>query len=1041
MSDQPLPLGLYERVLDEELAQLLESCPDVTATLEKIDDESEVESYSQLLSHILRGTLPNTAPKDRLPLINRLIELLSAQDGLDYTLRRRLIAAPKTLVTQVSTKDQKTPLCRPETPLSISSLLTGNADDPQLEREIRTELQNCDRVDILVSFIKWSGLSLLLSAFEEIEERGIPVRIITTSYMGASDPPAIEWLASRRNVSLRISYDTERTRLHAKAYHFHRASGYSTAYIGSANMSRPAMTSGLEWTVKVTAQDMPHILARFTAEFETYWRHESFIPYDSSQADRFRVAIAGVRNADSQEGPRFFADLKPHPFQERVIEALEAARFTGSMRNLVVAATGTGKTVMAAFDYTKFRRTNPGASRLLFVVHRKEILRQARDCFRAVLRDFNFGDLLVDGQRPENWEAVFASVQSLNQQHLWKSLGADHFHYVIVDEAHHGTAPIYRPLFEHLKPKILLGLSATPERMDGTSILPDFDNRYAAEIRLPEALEEKLLCPFHYFGVTDPISTADDRFWANGRYDTHELENVYTGANLHAQLRLDAIRAAIQRYHPDLESTRAVGFCAGVRHAEFMAEKFREIGHNAETILGDTPRNIRDSRLTDFRAGKIQYLFVVDVLSEGIDVPEINLILFLRPTESLTVFLQQLGRGLRHAPEKECLTVLDFVGQVHRRYRIDRKLSALLRHTRRRIDREIERDFPNLPPGCSIQFERVAREHVLENIRRSLGNLNQFVPEVIRTFTSETGRTLTFGNFINETGIEPVELLKNRTWSQWKDLAAGTKTVADQDCIEARKALRRFALRTDDDLLDKVLKVTNSTVAEEPTCYGMTDNEAGMLHYMLWSGDGDHLGVSSYKESFKRWVSNPSGARDLAEVIEWRRAQRPYPTFAADLPFACNLKIHAAYGLREITAAFGKANLATTGPAGTGVVHLEQQRAYLHLVTFRKEERDFAPATRYKDYPVSPTILHWESQSGTAQTHTTGQNYINFRDRGYTILFFARIEKRVGDEPAPYVFLGPAKDLLSYNGNNPIQMLWELEHAMPADLYEQGRTA
>jgi hypothetical protein len=248
-------------------------------------------------------------------------------------------------------------------------------------------------------------------------------------------------------------------------------------------------------------------------------------------------------------------------------------------------------------------------------------------------------------------------------------------------------------------------------------------------------------------------------------------------------------------------------------------------------------------------------------------------------------------------------------------------------------------------------------------------------------------------------------------------------------------------LRTDDDLLEKVLKVTNSTVADEPSSYGMTDNEAGMLHYMLWSGDGDHLGVSSYKESFKRWISNPSGARDLAEVIEWRRGQRPYPTFAADLPFACNLKIHAAYGLREITAAFGKANLATTGPAGTGVVHLEQQRAYLHLVTFRKEERDFAPATRYKDYPVSPTILHWESQSGTAQTHTTGQNYINFRDRDYTILFFARIEKRVGDEPAPYVFLGPAKDLLSYNGNNPIQMLWELEHAMPADLYEQGRTA
>lgn len=1041
VNEEHLHTGLYERLLDEELADLLKSRPDIIPTLVKLDDESEVESYSQFLGSLLREALPNAEQKHRLPLLNRLIEILADQSGTDYTLRRKLLAAPKTLLTQVRPADQANPWGHPETPLSISSLLTGSADDPPLEREIRTELQSCDRVDILVSFIKWSGLSLLLSAFEEIEERGVPVRIITTSYMGASDPPAIEWLAQRRNVSMRISYDTERTRLHAKAYHFHRASGYSTAYIGSANMSRPAMTSGLEWTVKVTAQDMPHVMARFEAEFETYWRHESFVSYDANQTERFREAISSARNAPNTAGFRFFADLKPHPFQERVIEALEAARSNGSMRNLVVAATGTGKTVMAAFDYARFRQRNAGAARLLFVVHRKEILRQARDCFRAVLRDFNFGDLLVDGQRPETWEAVFASVQSLNQQNLWESLGAGHFQYVIVDEAHHGAAPSYRPLFEHLKPKILLGLSATPERMDGSSILPDFDNRFAAEIRLPEALEEKLLCPFHYFGVTDPVSTADDRFWTNGRYDARQLENVYTGDDLQAQLRLDAIHSAIQRYHPDIENTRAVGFCAGVNHAEFMARRFREAGYSAETILGGTPSHIRDSRLSDFRSGKLQFLFVVDVFSEGIDVPEINLVLFLRPTESLTVFLQQLGRGLRHAPEKECLTVLDFVGQVHRRYRIDRKLSALLRHTRRRIDREIERDFPNLPPGCSIQFERVAREHVLENIRWSLGNLNQFVPEAIRTFTNETGRSLTFGNFIDETSISPIELLKSRTWSQWKDLAAGTETVADPDCVEICRTLRRVALRTDPRLLAKMKRLATCQLAEEPSVYGLSDQEAAMVHYMLWSGDGNRLGVTSYKDSFNRWLANRNGARDLVEVIDWRLAKQAYPTFNTELPFACDLLIHAAYGLREVTSAFGKANLQTTGPTGTGVVHLEQERVYIHFVTFRKEDRDFAPTTRYKDYPISPKILHWESQSGTTQQHSTGQNYIHFRERGYTILFFARMEKRVDNESAPYVFLGPAKNLLAYRGNRPIQMEWELEHPVPADLYEQARTA
>lgn len=1040
MESKKLPTGIYERVLDQDLEELLRQHPELGVTLEKIDEESEAEFYSQFIRHLLVKALPNTKSDQRLKLINRLVELMAAQDGLEYTLRRRLISSPKSLLTEVKANEQSVSWAHPETPLSISSLLTGAADDPPLEREIRTELQSCDRVDILVSFIKWSGLSLLMAAFEEIEARGVPVRIITTSYMGASDPAAIEWLANRRNVSIRISYDTERTRLHAKAYHFHRLSGYSTAYIGSANISRPAMTSGLEWTVKVTAQDMPHILARFSAEFETYWQHESFVPYDASQAERFRDAIHSVRSPSEENGQRFFADLKPHPYQERVIEALDAARLGGSMRNLVVAATGTGKTVMAAFDYARFRRKNPEGARLLFVVHRKEILQQARDCFRAVLRDFNFGDLLVDGQRPAQWDAVFASVQTLNQQRPWEQFGDDYFHFLIVDEAHHGAAASYRPLFNHLKPAILLGLTATPERMDGSSILPDFDNRFAAEIRLPEALEEKLLCPFHYFGVTDPISTADERFWRNGKYDSAELEAVYTGDDLRALQRLDVIHDAIRRYQPDLTGIRAVGFCAGVQHADFMARKFKEMKYAAETILGETPRQVREARLRDFRDGRLQFLFVVDVLSEGIDVPEINLVLFLRPTESLTVFLQQLGRGLRHAPEKECLTVLDFVGQVHRRYRIDRKFTALLRHARRRIDHEIEKDFPNLPPGCSIQFERVARQYVLDNINRSLGDLNHFVPEAIQTFKAETELPLTFGNFIDATNLSPVELLNRKTWSEWKDAAAGTNTITDPNRSETRQALRRFVLRTDTDFLDQALRIANSKVAEDPSGYQISNEQAGMLHYALWGKDGNGVGVSTYQESFQRWLNNPSATRDLVEIIEWRRKKQAFATFSAALPFACPLRIHAAYGLREITAAFGIANLHTSGPAGTGVIPLHDRRAYVHLVTFRKEEKDFAPTTRYKDYPISPTLLHWETQSSTAQEHSMGQNYIHFRAHGYTILFFARVEKRISGETSPYVFLGPASELISFEGDRPIQMVWKLEHAMPAEIFEEART-
>lgn len=1035
-----LPEGIYERLLDEELRDFLAAHPELAPTFEKLDDEAEPHTFSQFVSQVLLQALPACKPGQRRLLVNRLLELLSAVDGLDYTLKKQLLDQPKTLLRQLRSVDQPESLPRPVTSLSVSSLLTGAGDDPQLERELRMEMMTADRVDILVSFIKESGLQLLKPAFESLAERRVPVRIITTSYMGASDPGAVEWLAAFPHFSVRVSYDTERTRLHAKAYHFIRHTGYSTAYIGSANMSRPAMTSGLEWTVKVTAQDMPHILERFEAEFETYWSREEFAPYDRTAPERFREAIAFANRSSAESGPRFFADIRPHSYQERILDALVAERDEDSFRNLVVAATGTGKTVIAALDYARFRRGNPSSSRLLFVVHRKEILQQARDCFRSVLRDFNFGEMLVDGKVPKNWDHVFASVQSLTARSPWTDLGAGHFDFVIVDEAHHGTASSYRPLFEHLNPTVLLGLTATPERMDNTSILPDFNNRFAAEIRLPEALEEKLLCPFHYFGVTDPVSVSDERFWRNGKYDVTELEAVYTGDDIRARDRLNAVLQAIGRYHPNLKTIRAIGFCVSVRHAEFMAEKFCEAGLPAEVVVGETPTALRDERVRDFRGGKLPFLFTVDVFSEGVDIPEINLVLFLRPTESLTVFLQQLGRGLRHAPEKDCLTVLDFVGQAHRKYRADRKFSALLRHSRRQIDKEIENDFPNLPPGCNIHLERVAREHLLANIRQTLGNLNSFIPEAIRTFKAETGKELNFGDFVRETQLSPLAILKNRTWSEWKDLAAGTQTVVDPDLRDARQALSRICLRTDPAFLEKVERLSSAKVAEDPAVYGLSEPEANGLHYTLWSKKGADLGVTNHRESFARWLRNTSAAADLVEIAQWRRSLHPFSTSGINLGYPCPLRLHAAYGYREITAAFGKATLATSGPAGVGVIHIEEHKTYLHFVTFRKEEKDFAPTTRYKDYPISRNRLHWESQVGTTRASATGRNYLHFRERGYTILFFARLEKQTEGRTSPFLFLGPASGLLSAEGDRPVKMVWDLAHPMPAELYETART-
>jgi len=1029
-----LPIGLYERLLDEELQELLESKPELKAILRSIDDESQPHTYSRFLLEVLEQALRNEKPEGRLVLVNRIVQLVSETDGLQYLIKRKILSKKEQLLLEVKSENRKS--VRPTTPLSTSILLTGQRGDPPLEHELRAEMATADRVDILVSFIKWSGLRLLRPAFESLVGSGVRVRIISTSYMGASDPEALEWLASQPNIEVRLSYDTGGTRLHAKAYQFIRDTGFSTAYIGSANMSHAAMTSGLEWTVKVTEQDMKHVLERFSAEFASYWDSPEFEPFLKDDFARFRTAIGRARARDSST-PVFFADITARPFQERVLEALAAARESGENRNLVVAATGTGKTVISALDYRRFAEASGGLPNLLFVAHRKEILQQAQSCFRAVLRDANFGELLVDGRSPIEWKHVFASVQSLSANQFWQSLGDNHFQFVVIDEAHHLPAGSYRPIINNLRPELLLGLTATPERMDGSSILSDFGGRYAAEIRLPEALEERLLCPFHYFGVTDTIDLSEERFWSNGRYNSTELEAVYTGDDFRARQRLDLILTALANYQPDLTETKGIGFCAGAVHAKYMAESFRAAGIPSEVLLGDTPSDIRQQRLRDFREGTTVFLFTVDVLSEGVDIPDINLVMFLRPTESLTVFLQQLGRGLRHAPGKDCLTVLDFVGQTHRRYRLDRKFSALLTDGRMRLDKEVEQDFPSLPAGCNIQLERVARDEVLRKIRAVLDDLNSFIPETIRTWESESDQPLWFGSFIEATGLQAADVLRTKTWSEWKAVALRKSRPSDADISAGRKALSRIALRTDPVLLQAISRMP---YREDET--GIEDTRVGVaLHYLLWGRTGTEVGVASVNESIGKWNANPTLVSDAAEIADWRLSIASTVMPEIQLPSGHRLRLHAEYGSAEIKSLLDLATIDASGSTGVGAFHSRENKFYVNLVTFQKEDKDFSPTTRYEDYPISRTKLHWQSQSGTSQDSQRGKGYIHFKERGYAVLFFARLKKRVGRETSPFVFLGPVSELLSYEGDRPISMVWELEYPMPAHLFEHARPA
>jgi hypothetical protein len=443
--------------------------------------------------------------------------------------------------------------------------------------------------------------------------------------------------------------------------------------------------------------------------------------------------------------------------------------------------------------------------------------------------------------------------------------------------------------------------------------------------------------------------------------------------------------------------------------------------------------------MNDFRAGKIRFIFARDVLNEGLDVPDINTVLFLRPTESLTVFLQQLGRGLRHAPEKDCLTVLDFVGQAHHRYRIDRKLKALLTKRRFNLQREVEMSFPHLPAGCSIQLDRLARDYVLANIRENLRNLADQVPDRLESFEHEAGQPLTFGNFVRFHDYSPEALLSRKTWSQWKAVARLTEIPNDPDIERLQDSLISAAQTSGPREIQRLRRVTERLrEGDVSAAVAVAGQSALMTHYRLWGQSGQKLGFATLEESYRRVARNPSVLRDLDEVLTWADEETHVGSLSLNIPHPCELELHATYGNDEIKAALGGASFESAGVTGVGWLHFPQIKTFAALVTFQKTEKEFSPSTMYRDYPVSRELLHWETQSQTSQASETGQTLIHHESRAYTMLFFARARKKAEGVTAPFTFLGSAR-LESYKSERPIQMVWRLDHPMPAEIFEENR--
>lgn len=922
----------------------------------------------------------------------------------------------------------------PYTRLTHSELFTGGNMGLSLESELKKEILSADRIDLLVSFIKFKGIIILERELKEFTKQGGKLRIITTTYMGASDYKAIYLLSKLENTEVKISYNNGNERLHAKAYLFHRNTGFHTGYIGSSNFSRSALTDGLEWNIKITTKEVSHIIDKFQKTFDSYWQSDDFETFnDSIHKEKLISSLNQGKIEKHIDINLAFFDIKPYPFQLEILEKLEVERSVHDRnRNLVVAATGTGKTIISAFDYKNFRQINK-SSKLLFLAHRKEILTQSLFTYRGILRDNNFGELWVDGLEPTSYEYVFASIQTLNNRLENLNLSPQYFDYIVIDECHHLTANSYRGIINYFKPKVLLGLTATPERMDGGDIQEDFHHRIAAEIRLPEALNRKLLCPFQYFGITDSIDLSSVG-WVRGRYVASELTNVYTANDG----RVREIINAIEKYTKDISDVRALGFCGSMEHAKFMAEKFLLAGFKADYLTSANNQN-RDIARSKLLNKEINYLFVVDIFNEGVDIPEIDTVLFLRPTESLTVFLQQLGRGLRLADDKDCLTVLDFVGNARPEYVFENKFRALIGKTATTVYKEIEDNFPHLPLGCSIILEKKAKEIILGNIKAATTiNRNQIINK-IKNFKHQTTLPFNLKNFLSFHNI-PIQFIYKYKIDGWKRLCQKAGVFIDLDSSNEKEIFsaisNKWISTASTSYFQFILRVAKENFQVQFSDFNEEEQiMLLMLHYDIWQKAG---GFESIDASIRAIGKNKVLVEEIIEVLEILIDNIDFKEIDIDLPYNQPLKVHARYTRDQILAAFGLSTFERKSSSREGVAESTDLNTELLFINLIKTEENFSPTTMYDDYAINEYLFHWQSQNSAGPETSKGISYIKHQENNKIILLFVR--EKANDEYSNtmgYVFIGEG-NLKEHYGAKPMNIKWKLNEPMPHYLWNEA---
>ena len=954
---------------------------------------------------------------------------------------------------------------------------------------LKQELLNCKKFYFIVSFIRYSGIQLLISTLDELGKQGIQGEIITSVYLNITDSKALQKLLSYKNIKVKI-YNNSNESFHTKAYLFEKEK-YHSVVIGSSNISQSALYSAEEWNVKLTDSSFFNIYKKSLNQFEKLWHSNEAIELTQDFIDEYEKYKKSVNAQNTFDYRKTKIEQEnefvPNSMQKRVLQKLKETRINGNKKGLVISATGTGKTYLAAMDIKQFFEINSNTEnklfkindkksktsniKFLFIAHREELLENAINVFSKILKiDKNEFGKIYGGLKEIDKSIIFASIQSL--RNCYNEFKTSFFDYIIVDEFHHSMSDSYLKTLSYFNPKFLLGLTATPKRMDGKDILLLCDYNVVDEIGIKEALEEDLIVPFHYFGVNDYTINYDNIPYKNGKYNEKILLE-----NLLLNTRTDYIVEKINKFGFDGDELSAVAFCQNIEHAFFMKEEFSKKGYKSAVITANTSSNERSEILEKFKNKKIEILCVVDILNEGIDIPTINLLLFLRPTMSSTIFIQQIGRGLRKAKNKDFVTIIDFIGNHKKDYLLINYFSSevdnkdTLFTKKEKIINEIKNQFSNIPKSCYVELDRICQNRIIEKIEKINFSSKNILKEMYSSYKQEIGKSedefLQIADF--DTNIELFQELCLKMHSFYnaqlqfenskifenenEKNPLNTTEIEFLEYLEKKITLvEPFTFLIIDYLATGKEYINNSDLLNKYK--GFFDIKRNFKkHYLLNRIfeeliEDEILEKNLYGYKFSKKYKNLFSNKKLNEKNNMKSQQKENK-----LNFINRLKQLIHLGLNEF-----KRNDLDEFNENILISYKEYKRVELQILLdskvpkgswragYANTEKDiclfatidkthiFQENLKYDNSLFADDIIQWISQPKTSHNSSVGQMFIHHKEKGFKVhIFIRKYAFMNGNKTNPFIYLGNAK-YYSSQGDKPMKILWKLDKKIPQKL-------